>query len=87
MTLPELDRSSERPVQIRQAARRSFIETQDCKTVRRALWEAQTTESVFLIGCQVAMWRKVTAVGTVSWVEALFEHRIDIQLFALPQEQ
>ena len=45
VTMPVLDRHSERAVQIRQAARKAFVESQDDKTVRRALVSLERFQS------------------------------------------
>ena len=56
VTIPVLDRPSERAVQIRQAARKAFVESQDDKAMRRALVARPRPWRDFKIGDQVAFW-------------------------------
>ena len=58
VTMPVLDRPSERAVQIRQAARKAFVESQDDKAMRRALVARPRPWREFKVGDQVAFWRK-----------------------------
>ena len=58
VTMPVLDRHSERAVQIRQAARKVFVESQDDKAMRRALVARPRFWRDFKVGDQVAFWRK-----------------------------
>ena len=58
VTLPVLDRPSERATQIRQAARQAFVECQEGKAMRRALVARPRLWREFQVGDQVAFWRK-----------------------------
>ena len=58
VTMPVLDRSSERATQIRQAARQAFAESQDDKAMRRALVARPRPWREFQVGDQVAFWQK-----------------------------
>ena len=58
VTMPVLDRSSERATQIRQAARQAFVECQDDKAMRRALVARPRPWREFQVGDQVAFWQK-----------------------------
>ena len=58
VTLPVLDRPSERATQIRQAARQAFVECQGDKAMRRALVARPRPWREFQVGDQVAFWRK-----------------------------
>ena len=58
VTMPVLDRHSERAVQIRQAARMFFVESQDDKAMRRALVARPRPWRDFKVGDQVAFVRK-----------------------------
>ena len=53
-----LDRPSERAIQIRQAARQAFVESQDDKAMRRAVVARPRPWREFQVGDQVAFWRK-----------------------------
>ena len=66
VTMPVLDHHSERAVQIRQAARKAFVESQDDKAMRRALVARPRPWRVFKVGDQVAFWRKGTGRGMRS---------------------
>ena len=54
VTMPVLDRLSERATQIRQAARQAFVECQDGKAMRRALEARPRPWREFQVGDQVA---------------------------------
>ena len=58
VTMPVLDRPSERAVQIRQAARKASVESQDDKAMRRAMVARPRPWRDFKVGDQVAFWRK-----------------------------
>ena len=58
VTMPVLDRTSERATQIRQAARQAFEESQDDKAMRRALVVRPRPWREFQVGEQVAFWRR-----------------------------
>ena len=58
LTIPVLDRPSERATQIRQAARQAFVECQDDKAMRRALVARPRPWREFQVGDQVASWQK-----------------------------
>ena len=64
VTMPVLDRPSERATQIRQAARQAFLECQDDKAMRRALVARPRPWREFQVGDQVAFWRKGKGRGT-----------------------
>ena len=66
VTMPVLDRPSERAVQIRQAARKAFVESQDDKVMRRALVARPRPWREFKVGDQVAFWRKGKGRGMRS---------------------
>ena len=66
VTMPVLDRPSERAVQIRQAARKAFVESQDDKAMRRALVARPRPWRDFKVGDQVAFWRKGKGRGMRS---------------------
>ena len=53
-----LDRPSERAIQIRQAARQAFVESQDDKAMRRAVVARPRPWRECQVGDQVAFWRK-----------------------------
>ena len=59
VTMPVLDRPSERAIQIRQAARQAFVESQDDNAMRRALVARPRPWREFQVGDQVAVWRNV----------------------------
>ena len=63
VTMPVLDRPSERAVQIRQAARKAFV---DDKAMRRALVARPRPWRDFKVGDQVAFWRKGKGRGMRS---------------------
>ena len=84
VTMPVLDPPSERAVQIRQAARKAFVESQDHKAMRRALVARPRPWREFKVGDQVAFWRKgngrdafwtrslawkSNCAGSVSWIK------------------
>ena len=58
VTMLVLDRLSERAVQIRQAARKAFVESQDDKAMRRSLVARPRPWREFKVGDPVAFWRK-----------------------------
>ena len=58
VTMPVLDRHSERAVQIRQAVRMFFVKSQDDKAMRRALVARPRPWRDFKVGDQVAFLRK-----------------------------
>ena len=58
VTMPVLDRPSERATQIRQAARQVFVEGQDHRAMRRAPVARPRPWREFQVGDQVAFWRK-----------------------------
>ena len=62
-TLLVLDRHSERAVQIRQAAWKAFMESQDDKAMRRALVARPRSWREFQVGDQVALWQKSKGCG------------------------
>ena len=66
VTMPVLDRPSERAVQIRQEARKAFVESQDDKAMRRALVARPRSWRDFKVGDQVAFWRKGKGRGMRS---------------------
>ena len=66
VTMPVLDRPSERAVQIRQAARKAFVDSQDDKAMRRALVTRPRPWRDFTVGDQVAFWRKEKGRGMRS---------------------
>ena len=66
VTMHVLDRPSERAVQIRQAARKAFMESQDDKAMRRALVARPRPWRDFKVGDQVAFWRKGKGRGMRS---------------------
>ena len=66
VTIPVLDRPSERAVQIRQAARKAFVESQDDQAMRRALVARPSPWTEFRVGDQVAFWRKGKGGGMRS---------------------
>ena len=66
VTMPVLDRPSERAVQIRQAARKAFVEIHDDKAMRRALVARPHPWRDFKVGDQVAFWRKGKGRGMRS---------------------
>ena len=61
--LPGAERPSERAIQIRQAARQAFVESQDDKAMRRALVARRRPWREFQVGDQVAFWHKVKGRG------------------------
>ena len=85
VTMPVLDRPSERPIQIRQAARQAFVESQDDTAMRRALVARPCPWREFQVGDQIAFRRKgkgrgmrhgharwrgqSSGAGTVSWIK------------------
>ena len=58
VTMPVLHRPSERAVQNRQAARKAFVESQDDKAMRRALVARPRPWRDYIVGDQLAFWRK-----------------------------
>ena len=58
VTMPVLDRPSERATQIRQAARQPLMESQYSRAMRRALVVRPRPWRDFQVGDQVAFWRK-----------------------------
>ena len=58
VTTPVLDRPSGRCIQIRQAARQAFVESQDDNAMRRALVARPRPWREFRVGDQVAFWQK-----------------------------
>ena len=66
VTMPVLDRPSERVVQNRQAARKAFVESQDDKAMRRALVARPRPWRDYKVGDQVAFWRKNRGRGMRS---------------------
>ena len=75
VTMLVLDRHSERAVQIRQAARKAFVESQDDTGMRHALVARPRPWRDFKVGDQVAFWRKGKGRGMRSgharWQEQL----------------
>ena len=57
VTMPVLDRHSERAVQIRQAARKAFVESQYDNAMRRAMVARPRPWRDFKVGDQVVFWR------------------------------
>ena len=66
VTMPVLDRPSERAIQIRQAARQAFVESQDDKAMWRALVARLRPWREFHVGDQIAFWRNVKGRGMRS---------------------
>ena len=66
VTMPVLDRPSERAVQIRQSARKAFLESQDDKAMRRALVARPRPWRELQVRDQVAFWRKGKGQGMRS---------------------
>ena len=66
VTMHAHDRPSERAVQICQAARKAFVESQDDKAMRRALVARPRPWREFKVGDQVAFWRKGKGRGMRS---------------------
>ena len=58
VTMPVLDRPSERATQFCQAARQALVECQDDRAMRRALLARPRPWREFHVGDQVAFWRK-----------------------------
>ena len=85
VTMPVLDRPSERAIQIRHAARKASVESHDDKALRRALVARPRPWREFQVGDQVAFWRKgkgrgmrfgharwhggSQCAGAVSWIK------------------
>ena len=66
VTMPVLDRPSERAVQIRQAARKAFVESQDDKAMRRALVARPRPWRDFKVGLATGQ-----RSGTAFWTRSL----------------
>ena len=58
VTMPVLDRPSERATLVLQAARQAFVEKQDDEAMRRALAARAHTWREFQVGDQVEFWKK-----------------------------
>ena len=63
VTMPVLDRPSERATQIRQAARQAFVESQDDRAMRRAVVARPRPWREFQVGDQVAFSRRGNGRG------------------------